>query len=78
MDFEERIMAPDYTGMDSDIETSLRPRVLADYIGQEKAKENLSIFIQSAKKRCPKRDGTPSWYAVVSYAIEIRYAVYAM
>lgn len=32
-------------------EGSLRPRILAEYIGQEKAKENLSIFIQSAKMR---------------------------
>ena len=39
MDFEERIVAPDYTGLDSDIETSLRPKVLTDYIGQEKAKD---------------------------------------
>ena len=32
-------------------ETSLRPKTLAEYIGQEKAKENLSIFIQAARKR---------------------------
>lgn len=32
-------------------EGSLRPRILTEYIGQEKAKENLSIFIQSAKMR---------------------------
>ena len=43
MDFEERIIAPDLTSFDSDIETSLRPKVLTDYIGQEKAKENLEV-----------------------------------
>ena len=32
-------------------EGSLRPRTLEDYIGQEKAKENLRIFIQAAKMR---------------------------
>ena len=32
-------------------EGSLRPKLLTEYIGQEKAKENLSIFIQSAKMR---------------------------
>ena len=32
-------------------ESSLRPKTLAEYIGQEKAKENLSIFIQAARKR---------------------------
>lgn len=32
-------------------EGSLRPKLISEYIGQEKAKENLSIFIQSAKMR---------------------------
>ena len=32
-------------------ETSLRPKRLAEYIGQEKAKENLSVFIDAAKLR---------------------------
>lgn len=51
MDFEERIITPDLTGFDSDIETSLRPKVLTDYIGQEKAKENLEVYIKAAKAR---------------------------
>ena len=36
---------------DLDIDYSLRPRRLEDYIGQRKAKENLKIFIEAAKKR---------------------------
>ena len=51
MDFEERIITPDFTGFDNDIETSLRPKVLTDYIGQEKAKENLEVYIKAAKAR---------------------------
>ena len=51
MDFEERIVTPDFTGIDNDIENSLRPRVLTDYIGQEKAKENLEVYIKAAKAR---------------------------
>ncbi len=51
MDFEERIIAPDLTSFDFDIETSLRPKVLTDYIGQQKAKENLEVYIQAAKLR---------------------------
>ena len=47
-DFENRISAPEYTPEDVDIENSLRPKQLTDYIGQEKAKENLSIYIQAA------------------------------
>ncbi len=51
MEFEERIVAPGLIGADSDIETSLRPRVLADYIGQDKAKENLEVYIKAASAR---------------------------
>ena len=36
---------------DVDIENNLRPKFLADYLGQEKAKEQLSIFIEAAKSR---------------------------
>ncbi len=51
MDFENRIMSPEYAGVDGDIENSLRPRTLAEYIGQEQVKENLSVFIEAAKGR---------------------------
>lgn len=51
MDFEERIVAPDMTSLDNDIEISLRPKVLTDYIGQEKAKENLEVYIKAALSR---------------------------
>ena len=51
MDFENRIVTPEYTGNDAEIDVSLRPKTLADYIGQEKAKENLGVYIQAAKLR---------------------------
>ncbi len=51
MDFENRIVAPEYTGDDVDTEISLRPKTLDEYIGQDKAKENLSIYIKAAKMR---------------------------
>lgn len=50
-DFENRMITPDYIGEDNDIENSLRPKQLGDYIGQEKVKENLSIYIKAAKLR---------------------------
>lgn len=50
-DFENRMTTPEYTQEDNDIENSLRPKQLTDYIGQEKAKENLSIYIEAAKRR---------------------------
>ena len=51
MDFESRLSAPEYTSEDNEIENSLRPKTLNDYIGQEKAKENLSVYIQAARLR---------------------------
>lgn len=36
---------------DYKIENSLRPKLLTDYIGQEKAKENLKVYIEAAKQR---------------------------
>ena len=48
---EERVIAPEYISDDTDIETSLRPHALDEYIGQEKVKENLKIYIEAAKKR---------------------------
>ena len=50
-DFENRIVTTSYTREDSDTDTSLRPKTLEDYIGQEKAKENLKIYIEAAKMR---------------------------
>lgn len=51
MDFENRIVAPEFFSVDSDIEVSLRPKTLDEYIGQEKAKENLRVYIEAARKR---------------------------
>ncbi len=56
MENEERIVAPGLTSFDSELETSLRPKTLSDYIGQEKAKENLEIYIKAAKNRSESLD----------------------
>ena len=48
--YEEPIVAKTFLQEDAQ-EGSLRPKTLREYIGQEKAKENLSIFIQAAQKR---------------------------
>ncbi|MBQ9806639.1 MAG: Holliday junction branch migration DNA helicase RuvB [Clostridia bacterium] len=50
-DFENRIMNTSYHAEDSDVDVSLRPKTLDEYIGQEKVKENLKIYIEAAKKR---------------------------
>ena len=51
MDFENRMVSPDFAPGETELENSLRPKTLDDYIGQEKAKENLSIYIKAAKQR---------------------------
>ena len=51
MDFENRIVSPEYSVNDDDTELSLRPKTLDDYIGQDKAKDNLSIYIKAARQR---------------------------
>ena len=48
---ERRIITTDLMEEDLKNEGSLRPQRLSDYIGQEKAKENLKIFIEAAKQR---------------------------
>ncbi len=53
---EERIITSSFLNEDFDIETSLRPKRLDEYIGQEKAKEQLDIFIQAAKQRGDQLD----------------------
>lgn len=50
-DFDERIVTSTLTGTDNEIEESLRPRRIGEYIGQGKAKENLNIYIEAAKSR---------------------------
>jgi len=51
MDYENRIVSTEFSPADGDLENSLRPKQLADYIGQDKVKENLSVYIQAAKGR---------------------------
>lgn len=52
MDFEDRIMDTAEIPSDAiDSDNPLRPKTLDDYIGQDKAKENLRVFIEAAKKR---------------------------
>lgn len=50
-DFENRIVSPTEIMGDNDNDNPLRPKTLDDYIGQEKAKQNLAVFIEAAKQR---------------------------
>jgi holliday junction DNA helicase RuvB len=54
----ERLLGPDERPDDSQLELSLRPKWLAEYIGQDKVKENLKIAIDAAKARGEALDHT--------------------
>lgn len=49
--YDDRVVTPEVTSDDADIDISLRPKTLSEYIGQDKVKENLAIYIEAAKRR---------------------------
>ncbi len=53
---ENRIVTAREMGNDNEIEYSLRPKLLDDYIGQTKVKENLKVFMEAAKNRGEQLD----------------------
>ena len=53
---ERRMIETNFTEEDSKIEGSLRPQFLKDYIGQEKAKKNLKVYIEAARQRSDALD----------------------
>ncbi len=48
---ERRMITTEFTQEDEKIETSLRPQYLREYIGQEKVKSNLKVYIEAARQR---------------------------
>ncbi len=48
---ERRIIATEILAEDAKMESSLRPLHLEDYVGQEKVKRNLKVYIEAAKER---------------------------
>lgn len=48
---EQRWTDPSEQSSDGELDLSLRPRTLGDFVGQEKIKENLRVFIQAARER---------------------------
>ena len=49
--FEERMVTPREVEEDREAEVTLRPQTLVEYIGQDKVKENLAVYIEAAKRR---------------------------
>lgn len=55
---EDRVISPEDGAEDVDLEVSLRPRTLDEYIGQPAMREKLSIFLEAAKRRNDALDHT--------------------
>ena len=53
---EKRMISTELVEEDVKIENNLRPLSLEDYIGQEKVKRNLKVYIEAAKERCDSLD----------------------
>ncbi len=51
LDFENRILGAEYNASEDEYDASLRPRRLEDYVGQDKIKDNLRVYIEAAKQR---------------------------
>ena len=57
-DYESRIMSTEVSAEDTEAEVSLRPKAFDEYIGQEKVKEMLKVYIEAAKGRGDSLDHT--------------------
>lgn len=51
MDGDARLVAPESQDAETGFELSLRPKTLSEFIGQPKLKENLSVFLEAARRR---------------------------
>lgn len=56
LNYDNRMITTGLRSEDFDMENSLRPKTLSDYLGQEKVKQQLDIFIQAAKHRSEQLD----------------------
>ena len=80
---ERRIITTEVTAEDERIETTLRPQCLRDYVGQEKIKSTLNIYIEAAKTRGEPLDhvlfygppglGKTTLAVALSRAVDLRY-----
>jgi len=53
---EDRIIAPEENINDANLDQALRPSTFEEYVGQERVKENLKVFIQAARERSEALD----------------------
>ncbi len=56
MDKDDRFVSPESTDDDKALDYTLRPRRLSEFIGRDKIKDSLSVFIEAARMRCEPLD----------------------
>ncbi|MBR5539773.1 MAG: Holliday junction branch migration DNA helicase RuvB [Clostridia bacterium] len=84
MDYENRMMSTEYLPEDEG-DNPLRPRTLSEYVGQEKVKDNLSVFINAAKLRGDTLDhvllygppglGKTTLSAIISHELGVNFRI---
>ena len=84
-DFENRLVEPEEIRGDREAEVSIRPKTLADYIGQRQVKDNLAVFMQAAKSRGEALDhlllygppglGKTTLASIVAYEMGVNFRV---
>ncbi len=65
---EDRIISPELEDLGEErLENTLRPQTLEEYIGQDKVKQNMKVYIEAAKKK--RRRGIRSCFIIWSSRI---------
>ena len=73
---EKRVISTELVEEDIKIENNLRPLALEDYIGQEKVKRNLKVYIEAAKARNDSQSPMhKTFYFYITFFMNLSYFI---